>query len=100
MFDFLGPIVWMVGMVATVAVTAVGFLQARKFVRKRLAYGDAVQNGAAPVLAGFGAALLAMPVVALLPVVGAGTAILFGVGVGAGVAVGVKDVRLRRLPGA
>ena len=37
-------------------------------------------------------------VVGLLPLVGAGTAVLFGAGVGAGVAAGAKDVR-RRLPG-
>ena len=38
-------------------------------------------------------ALVAAPIVFVLPVVGAGTAILFGASVGAGVARGAKDVR-------
>jgi hypothetical protein len=36
-------------------------------------------------------------VVAFIPFVGAGTAILFGAGVGAGVAGGQSDIRHRRL---
>jgi hypothetical protein len=49
-----------------------------------------------PILAGIGAALVAMPVVFLLPFIGGGTAIALGLGVGAGAAVGAKDVRLAR----
>lgn len=87
----------LIGLIATVAVAALGYFQTRVFVRRRLAYVDAVQNAAAPVVAGAGAWLLALPVVGLLPLVGGLTALLFGVGVGAGVAAGVKDIR-RRLP--
>lgn len=87
----------LIGLAVTVAAVAFGYLQTRAFVRRRLAYVDAVQRGGAPVIAAVGAALLAMPVVALLPLVGGGTAVLFGVAVGAGVSSGVKDTRQRRL---
>jgi hypothetical protein len=49
-----------------------------------------------PFLAGIGAMLLALPIVAVLPVIGAGTAVVLGLGVGTGAAVGAKDVRLAR----
>jgi hypothetical protein len=76
----------------------VGYAQARNFVTRRLRYVDAVHTAIAPFIAGVGAALLALPIVALIPYVGAGTALSFGIAVGAGVAAGSRDVR-RRLPG-
>jgi hypothetical protein len=42
--------------------------------------------------------LIAAPVVWLLPLIGKGTAILFGLGVGAGVSSGAKDIRKRLAP--
>ena len=87
----------LIGLVATVAVAAVGYLQSRAFVRRRLAYVDAVQKPVTPVLAGAAAWLVAVPVVGILPFVGGITALAFGVSVGTGVASGVKDIR-RRLP--
>jgi hypothetical protein len=80
-----------------VAVTAFGYIQTRGFVRRRLAYVDAVQSAVAPVLAGAAAFAVALPVVGLLPLIGAGTALLFGAGVGAGVNAGARDTRRRRL---
>jgi hypothetical protein len=50
----------------------------------------------APVVAGAAVALLAAPLVWVLPIVGGWTAALFGVGVGVGVRHGQKDVK--RLP--
>lgn len=87
----------LIGMIATLAATAGGYIQSRLFVRRRLAYVDAVQRGGAPLVAGLAAGLIAMPVVGLLPLVGGGTAVLFGLAVGAGVHAGARDVR-RRLP--
>ena len=81
MFEFIG-------LIATVAIAAFGYFQSRTFVRRRLAYVDAVHNALAPVVAGAGAWLLSLPVVGLLPFVGGFTALLFGIGVGAGVAAG------------
>ena len=62
-------------------------------MRARLRYVDAVQKPVAPVIAGVVGALLAAPVVWLLPFVGTGTALLFGASVAVGVAAGAKDIR-------
>lgn len=80
------------------AITAgfVGYAQTRRFVSSRLRFVDAAQSRLMPILAGIGAALLAMPFVFFLPLIGGGTAIALGLGVGAGAAVGAKDVRLAR----
>jgi hypothetical protein len=85
----------LIGFAATTALTAVGYYQARQYVQRRLQYVDAVHGVRAPLIAGTAAALVAAPVVALLPVVGAGTAVLFGAGVGAGVAAGARSIRRR-----
>ena len=73
---------------------AFGFYQAREFVRRRLTYVDAAQRPLAPIVAGIAAALIATPVVLFLPL-GAPSAILFGVAVGAGVAAGGRANRKR-----
>ena len=78
------------------AVPVGAFALTRRFVRERLRYVDAVQKKRAAVLAGGVAAVAVMPVVALLPVVGTGTALLFGGGVGLGVFKGARDARGRR----
>lgn len=72
-----------------------GYFQAKSFVEGRLRFVDAVHHFAFPLLAAVGAMLIASPVVWLLPLVGKGTAILFGLGVGAGVSSGAKDIRRR-----
>ncbi len=81
-----------------IALTAgfVGYAQTRRFVASRLRFVDAAQNRLMPILAGIGATVVALPVVFLLPIVGAGTAVALGLGVGSGAAVGAKDVRLAR----
>jgi hypothetical protein len=84
------------GVVAAGAATIGGYVQSRGFTRKRLRFVEAVRSPFAPVIAAVGATLVAAPVVAILPLVGAGTAVLFGAGVGAGVAAGARDSR--RLP--
>lgn len=80
--------------VATIA----GYAKARQFVRRRLRFVDAVQKPVAPVAAGAVAALVAAPVVWVLPVLGTVSALVFGVGVGLGVFHGARDVK--RLPPA
>ena len=69
----------LLGLAASIAAAVIGYTQARAFVRDRLRYVDAAQSGFAPILAGLGACMLASPVVALLPIVGAGTALGFGI---------------------
>lgn len=65
----------------------------RKFVRNRLRYVDSVQKGFVPFIAGFAALIACMPVAAVLPFVGIGTALTVGLAVGSGVAAGVRDIR-------
>lgn len=90
----------LITMAAASAATGFGYFQSRYFVRTKLRFVDAVQTGKAPLIAGVGAVVVAAPIVALLPFVGAGTAILFGLGVGAGVAAGARDIRQRLGTGA
>lgn len=87
----------MLTLAIAVAAAAFGYLQTRSFVRRRLSYVNAVQGMMAPVVAGAIAFGIALPVVALIPFIGGGTALLFGAGVGAGVSAGAGDTRRRRL---
>ena len=80
----------MIGLLVGVAALAGGFWAARRFVRRRLRFVDAVHHPAAPLLAGVAAAIVALPVAAL-PIVTVGTAVAFGVGVAGGVASGRRD---------
>jgi hypothetical protein len=78
---------------AAVAATGFGYTRTRRFVRERLRFVEAAHRRRAPWLAGTAAALVAVPLVAVLPLIGAGTALLFGAGVGTGVAHGSRDVQ-------
>lgn len=73
-----------------------GYLQARKFVRRRLRFVDVIEKPGTPIVAGTVAALAAGPIAWLLPVIGIGSAVIFGTGVGLGVRHGARDVK--RLP--
>ena len=75
--------------------TVVGYWQARQFTQNKLRYVDAVHKVIVPIGAGIVAALIAAPIVWLLPVVGAGTALLFGGGIALGVSAGARDIRKR-----
>jgi hypothetical protein len=81
------------------AAVIIGFSQAKDFVSRRLRYVDAAHSPIAPVVAGVGAALVATPIVWMLPLVGTGTAIAFGLSVGLGVAAGNKEIRRSLPPG-
>lgn len=70
-----------------------GHIKSRRFVGRRLRYTNVVETPGLGLWAGLGATVLAAPVVALLPIVGAGTAVVIGAGVGTGVALGVKDTK-------
>lgn len=70
-----------------------GYVKIRNFVRDRLRFVDAVQHKAAPIVVGAVAALAAGPIVWLLPVIGGGTAVAFGIGAGLAVSHGAADVR-------
>jgi hypothetical protein len=68
-----------------------GYTQAKKFVQEKLRFVDAAHKPAAKFVAGVAATAVAAPVVAVLPIIGAGTAIAFGISVGLGVAHASKD---------
>ncbi|HTY06694.1 MAG TPA: hypothetical protein VMC86_09270 [Gemmatimonadales bacterium] len=79
----------MIGLLVVVGALGGGFLGARRFVRRRLRFVDAVQSPAAPIVAGVAATAVALPVT-ILPVITGLAALAFGVGVGTGVASGRK----------
>jgi hypothetical protein len=81
------------GLVVAGGATAFGYVRSRSFVVRRLRFVDAVRSPAAPIVAGVTAAALAVPVVWVLPIIGGGTALLFGAGVGAGTRAGVRALR-------
>jgi hypothetical protein len=88
----------LIGLAAAASAAVLGYAKTREFVRNRLRFVEAVHNASAPLKAGGAAALLATPVVIVLPIVGIPTALLFGIAVGAGVRAGSKDIR-KQLPG-
>lgn len=85
----------LIGVLALGALVYGTYASARRFVRERLRFVDAVQKRVAPWVAGGVTTLLLLPIVGLLPFVGLGTAVLLGIGVGMGVARGAADVRRR-----
>jgi hypothetical protein len=90
----------MIGLLISFAISAAvavfAYTRSRTFVSERLRYVDAVNHPLTPIAAGVGAAILAAPVAAVLPLVSAGTALTFGLAVGFGVAAGREGTR--RLP--
>ncbi|HET8649511.1 MAG TPA: hypothetical protein VFL95_05700 [Gemmatimonadales bacterium] len=76
----------------TVAAGIAGFVLARRFVRRRLRFVDAVRSPLAPLIAGAAAAVVVWPA-ALLPMITGTTAVIFGVGTGLGTASGVKALK-------
>jgi hypothetical protein len=87
----------LIGLAAAGAASAAGYFKTRSFVQRRLRYVDAVQGRRAPWVAGTVAALAAAPLTVLLPFVGAGAAVLFGVGVGAGTKAGAARIQRREM---
>jgi hypothetical protein len=83
----------LIGLAATGVATFFGYTRSRDFTQRRLAFVSAVQRSGAPVVAGVAAAVVAAPVVWVVPIIGTGTALLFGAGVGFGVAAGRRGHR-------
>ena len=83
------------GIFMTFFITLGGFVLSQRFVENRLRFVDAVQRPYAPLVAGAVATAIALPIVAVVPLIGIGTAILFGVSVFAGVASGAREIRRR-----
>jgi hypothetical protein len=80
-------------LVVTFAAVLAAYAGARRFVRERLRFVNAVQRRSAPAVAGAGALAAAALLTFLLPFVGIGTAVSIGAAVAMGVAAGAKDIR-------
>lgn len=76
-----------------------GYSFSRNFVANKLRFVDAVNKPFIPIITGFAVALVSMPLMGLLPFVGAGTALTLGLSVWAGVRSGVRDIRRSLGPG-
>jgi hypothetical protein len=70
-----------------IVIAMAGYSASRTFVANRLRFVDAVNSRLAPLGAGLAAALVAMPIFGLLPLVGTGTALTLGISVWAGAAL-------------
>jgi len=72
-----------------------GYAFAKTFTVNKLRFVDAVHKAIFPVAVGLAAFLIATPVTWILPIVGGGTALIFGLGSALGVAAGARDIRKR-----
>ena len=70
-----------------------GHMKSRDFVHRRLRYTSLVEKPGLGLAAGVATAVVAAPVVALIPFIGVPTAIAIGAGVGTGVALGASRAR-------
>jgi len=70
------------------------YFRIRDFVSERLRFVDAAQRKATPWVAGIVAAFAASVIVPFLPILGGGTAIVFGIVTGTAVRSGQKQVKL------
>ena len=86
-----------IGLGVAGAAGVLGHLKSKDFVRRRLRYTKIVEKspGGMGLAVGAATAIVAAPVVAVLPFVGTGAALLVGLGVGTGVGVGIKQARGR-----
>lgn len=82
----------LIGLGVAAAVGIFGHIRSRKFVGQRLRFTSVIEKPGIGLVAGVIAAILASPF-ALLPIIGAGTAVAFGVGVGTGVVLGARDAK-------
>jgi hypothetical protein len=81
-------------LILALVLSVAGYRTARTFTAQRLRYtAVGAHPGASGLIAAVGTTLLAAPVVAFLPLVGAGTAIALGAGVGTGVVAGTRGPR-------
>jgi hypothetical protein len=69
-----------------------GYVASKDFTQRKLRFVDAVHRPGVAIIAGGVAALVAAPIVAVLPIVTGLTAVLLG----AGVALGVKTAQRNR----
>ncbi len=89
-----GTLAFLIAAVASIF----GYSATKKFVRDRLRFVEGAHRITTPIIAGIGAYLIALIAVGLLPIVGLGTAIAFGLSVALGAAAGSREVKSGNLP--
>jgi hypothetical protein len=90
---FIGSLFSLVGLIVTATAAVFAFGLARQYVRNRLRFVDGVHHPLAPWIAGIGATIIMVPVVAILPLVGLGSALIVGSATGLGTASGAKALK-------
>jgi putative exporter of polyketide antibiotics len=93
MFHFLAGLFSIIGLIVTAAGALFAFGLAREYVRNRLRFVDAVRHPLTPWITWLLATIVLTPIVAILPVVGFGTAVLIGGAAGLGTSSGVKALK-------
>ena len=93
MFHFFAGLFSLIGFVVTVGAGIFAFGVAREFVRKRLRFVDGVRNPLVPWGIWLGATILLWPIVMILPLLHASTAILVGGATALGTSSGVKALK-------
>ena len=83
----------MLELIVAGALGVASHVKSRDFVQRRLRYTTFVEKPAVGIVAGVATALVAAPLVAVIPFVGVGTALALGVGVGTGVSLGAAKSR-------
>lgn len=83
----------LIGLAVAFGASWFGYSIARRFVRERLRYVDAALSPGAAIMVGLVAAIVAYPVAWILPLIGPGTAVVFGLGTGLGARAGAVDVK-------
>jgi len=93
MWHFIGSLFTLIGFIVTAGAAIFAFGLAREYVRNRLRFVDAVRHPLAPWITWIGATLILLPVVAILPLVHFGTALIVGGAAGLGTSSGVKALK-------
>jgi uncharacterized protein (DUF2062 family) len=88
----------MLELIVAGALGIAGHVKSRDFVQKRLRYTSWIEKPSVGVAAGVATAVVAAPLVAIIPFIGAGTAIALGIGVGTGVSLGAAKARSGEFP--
>ncbi len=83
----------LIGLAVAFGASWFGYSIARRFVRERLRYVEAALSPGAAIMVGLLAAIVAYPVAWILPIIGPGTAVVFGLGTGLGARAGAADVK-------
>lgn len=82
----------LIALAVAIAAAYLGHSRTRAFSRRRLRYTRVAERpGTSGFVAGIGTALVAAPFTAFAPIIGAGTAMALGLGVGTGLTKGVRD---------